>query len=222
MGLELSRQIEDERLALAVVEVRGGVLRESSAALKSRAEALARRIVEEDWDIGEAQRRAVRQALKSGGFSPTGRNRPAQEFLVNDIRERGGFNFISNVVDGNNVWSLETLLPISIFDAEKLDGRLTVRIGQEGEGYVFNPAGHLLDVKRCVVCCRGAGPGEPCGTPVKDSMATKVFEGATHFAGVIYAATELYSAAELEGITRGFAELIASETGGEIVQIAVL
>jgi DNA/RNA-binding domain of Phe-tRNA-synthetase-like protein len=221
MALEVIRQIDDAKLALGLVEVRGGILRASSPALMARAAELAERIVS-GWEIPEATRTLVRQALKSGGFSPTGRNRPAQEFLVNDIRERGEFNFICNVVDANNVCSLESMLPISIFDAEKLEGRLTIRIGAEGEGYVFNPAGHVLDVKRCVVCCRGAGAGEPCGTPVKDSMATKVFDGATHFAGVIYGATELYGSAAFAALTQGFAELIASETGGEVDQAVIL
>jgi hypothetical protein len=74
-----------------------------------------------------------------------------------------------------------------------------------------------LDVKRCIVCCCGEAPGEPVGSPVKDSMATKIFEGATHYLGVIYSTTDGWGGGELEAHTQRFAELLARETGGQIV-----
>lgn len=215
--LEVAKQIDDPRLVLGVAEVSGGTVRESSDALKAGAAALAKAICAVQWEIPEDKRRAVRQLLKLGGFSPSGRNRPAHEFLVRDLKDRGSFNFINNVVDVNNVVSLESLLPISVFDVDKLDGPLSVRVGVPEESYVFNPAGQVLDVKRCIVCCRGAAPGEPVGSPVKDSMATKIFEGAGRFLGVIYGTTDGWSTSELEAHAQRFAELLARETGGEIV-----
>ena len=226
MPIEVLRRIDDARLILGVAEVEGGEVREASAELKAIAAEMAARIIETAWQIPEEQRRSVRNLLKLGGFSATGRNRPAHELLVNDLKERGEFHHINNVVDVNNVLSLETLLPISIFDVDKLTAPVSVRIGEVGEGYVFNASGQWLDVKRCIVCCHhpaGIGDvGEPIGSPVKDSMATKLFPPASRILGVIYGPSETCSATQMAAHAQRFAELLESETGGRIVQSAVL
>ncbi len=222
MPVEVVKLIDDERLSLGVAEVSGGLVGPASSELTALAAQLAATMGTADYELPEDRRRAVRQLLKIGGFSPSGRNRPAHELLVRDLRERGEFNHINNVVDVNNVISLQSLLPISIFDVARLDGPLTVRIGEPDEGYVFNQSGQWLDVKRCIICCRGPAPGEPVGSPVKDSMATKIFEGAGDYLGIIYANRELWPDSELTTITRRFAELLAGETGGGIVRAAVI
>ena len=219
--IKVSRQIDDPRLVLGIVEVEHGTVRNASAQLQEHANALAAQFLLEDYELPEAKRRAVRDLLKLGGFSPTGRNKPAHEFLIRDIRERGGFNFINNVVDVNNVISLESLLPISIFDVDKLEGDVVVRLGQPGERYVFNPSGQELDVKQCIVCARNGGDRAPVGTPVKDSMATKVFDGATHFLGVIYGTSALHSTYAMLGHIQRFGELLADETDGQLVQVVM-
>lgn len=222
MPIEFVKLIDDPRLRLGIVEVKGGTVTAASEELTRIAAELAQRMGSESYEIPEDKRRAVRQLLKLGGFSPSGRNRPAHELLVRDLKERGEFHHINNVVDVNNVVSLESLLPISIFDTAKLASSITLRIGEPGEGYVFNQSGQWLDVKRCIACCNGEAPGEPVGTPVKDSMATKVFEGARGYLGVVYGTTEGWSDVEFQAIAHRFAELLARETGGEIAQCRVL
>jgi DNA/RNA-binding domain of Phe-tRNA-synthetase-like protein len=212
------KQLDDPRLVLGVVEVSRGAVRDSSQALIERAAVLAGQFLVEDYEVPELKRRAVRDLLKLGGFSPTGRNKPAHEFLIQDLRQRGAFNHINNVVDVNNVISLESLLPISIFDVDKLGGDLVVRLGEPGEHYVFNPSGQELDVKHCIVCARAGGDGAPVGTPVKDSLETKVFPGATHFLAVVYGTNDIYSTYAMLGYLQRFADLLASETGGQMLQ----
>jgi DNA/RNA-binding domain of Phe-tRNA-synthetase-like protein len=214
--------LDDPRLLIAIVEVANGEVRPASDQLRQEAHTVCAPLLAPDYELPEATRKAVRGALKVGGFSPTGRSKPASEYLLADLRERGSFNHISGPVDVNNVVSLETVLPISLLDGSKFGGAATVRIGGEGEGYVFNNAGQWLDVKRCIVTCAGAAPGLPLGTPVKDSMAGKVFDGCTHFLGVIYGASELYAHDALWQVAQRMADLLARETGGEIVQVSVL
>jgi DNA/RNA-binding domain of Phe-tRNA-synthetase-like protein len=223
MAVQVIKMVDSPELRLGVVEVGGGMVAQASTSFQEECARLAEDIIPETWEIPEDKRSAVRKVLKLGGFSPTGRNRPAQELLVRDIKERGGFNHINNVVDVNNLVSLELLVPISIFDVAKLEpGPVTIRIGEPGEGYVFNQSGHALDVKRCLVCCHGDPPGTPIGTPVKDSMATKIFEGATGFLGVIYFPAAQFTEAELETGTQRFAEVLSRETGGRIVNCEVV
>ncbi len=220
--IKVAKQINDPRLVLGLVEVEHGTVTGSSPMLQERAADLAAKILADDWELPEAKRRVVRDLLKLGGFSPTGRNKPAHEFLIQDIQARGGFNHINNVVDVNNVISLESLLPISIFDGAKLGSDLVVRFGEPGERYIFNPSGQELDVKHCIVCARAGGDQAPVGTPVKDSMATKVFEGATHFVAVIYGASDLHSTYAMLGHIQRFGELLAGETGGRMLQAVMV
>jgi DNA/RNA-binding domain of Phe-tRNA-synthetase-like protein len=218
--IKVTNQIDDPRLTTAIVEVQGGTVRPASDQLHAEAQAVSAPLLAPDYELPEATRKVVRGALKAGGFSPTGRSKPASEYLLGDLRERGGFNHISGPVDVNNVVSLETMLPISLLDGDKLGGSITIRVGAEGEGYVFNNSGQWLDVKRCIVVC--GADGTPLGTPVKDSMAGKVFDGCTHFLAVIYGAAGLYGHDALWAVAQRMADLLARETGGEIVQVAVL
>jgi DNA/RNA-binding domain of Phe-tRNA-synthetase-like protein len=222
MAIEIVKLIDDPRLRLGIVEVEGGTVGPASHELRETASGLSARMGTVDYDIPEDKRRAVRQLLKIGGFSPSGRNRPAHELLVRDLKERGSFHHINNIVDVNNLISLISLLPISVFDGAKLETTITVRVGQPEEGYVFNQSGQWLDVKKCITCCNGEAPGKPIGTPVKDSMATKIFEGASHYLGVIYSSTEGWSIDELTDVTQRFADLLARESRGEIVQCRIL
>ena len=174
MAVEIVRLIDDPRLLLGIAECTEDGARGQSGVARGR----------ERWrcawplgyEIPEERRRAVRQLLKLGGFSATGRNRPSHELLLNDLKERGEFHHINNIVDVNNVVSLEALLPISIFDIDKLGGQCRVRVGREGEGYVFNQSGQWLDVKRCIVCCRlgsGAVPGAEFSNRRRRPRATR-------------------------------------------------
>jgi DNA/RNA-binding domain of Phe-tRNA-synthetase-like protein len=211
-------------LLLGVAEVAGSDdPGEASAALRAECAALAGRIVAAGATpeggsayLSDARRGAVRRLLKLGGFSPTGRNRPAHELLLNLTLEQGQFPHINAAVDINNLLSMEALLPISLFDADKLGGRCIVRCGVPGESYVFNQSGHSLDVKHCLVCADSAD--QPCGSPVKDSMATKVFPGCRRLLAVVYGTTETHTPAEMQALTRRFAQLIVRECGGTVVQ----
>jgi DNA/RNA-binding domain of Phe-tRNA-synthetase-like protein len=73
-----------------------------------------------------------------------------------------------------NLVSLESRLPISLLDAERvMDGTdaLVIRFGRPGESYVFNGIGHEIDIEGLVSVARRNGPA--LGNPVKDSMMAK-------------------------------------------------
>src|SRR5881394_2170050 len=60
----------------------------------------------------DAVREAVRSLLRHGGFKPTGRSKPASEYLLKAVRE-GLLSSINLAVDACNVVSLHSGLPIS-------------------------------------------------------------------------------------------------------------
>ena len=126
-------------------------------------------------------KKEVRDMLRRWGFKPSGRNRPASEYLWK-AAEKGDFPIINNLVDINNLVSLETGLPISLLDRDVLGDDVLIRVGKPGETYVFNPSGQKLDLEGLVVICRKSD-NRPLGTPIKDSMDGKITEDTN---GVVY------------------------------------
>src|ERR1700681_4113631 len=63
-------------------------------------------------------REAVRALLRRGGFKPTGRSKPASEYLIKAVTE----NMLATInlcVDVCNVVALHSGLPISVVDLER-------------------------------------------------------------------------------------------------------
>lgn len=131
-------------------------------------------------------REAVRRMLRYGKYKPSGRGKPASEFLL-QAAVAGAFPRVNGAVDANNAISLESGLPGSIFDADLTGPQLLLRRGRAGETYVFNPSGQSIDLEDLLVVCREtAGDWDPCGNPVKDSMATKIRPETTRVVAVLY------------------------------------
>jgi DNA/RNA-binding domain of Phe-tRNA-synthetase-like protein len=130
----------------------------------------------------EAARTAVRDMLRHGGYKPTGRGKPASEYLVR-AAEEGALNPINLAVDACNAVSLHSGLPISVVDLERVSPPLSIRLGAPGERYVFNAAGQEIEVEGLVGLHDALGP---CGNAVKDSQRTKTHEGTRETLSVLW------------------------------------
>jgi DNA/RNA-binding domain of Phe-tRNA-synthetase-like protein len=145
----------------------------------------ARRAGEEYVSAG--MRASVRKMLRYGKYHPSGRGKPASEFLLR-VALQNEFPLVNAPVDVNNVISLASGLPASIFDSDVSGTHLLIRRGHPGEAYLFNTSGQSIDLQDLVVVCRkNQGNWEPCGNPVKDSVATKISRGTKDVIAVIYA-----------------------------------
>jgi len=164
------------------------------------------RVGAEDWDT------AVREMLRIGGFKPTGRNRPAHEFLA---RASGGVPSISNLVDANNAVSLTYRLPASVIEGKVLAGALMIREGCPGERYVFNRSGQELDLEGLLVVCSASGV--PVASPVKDALTAHVTEGTAQIAFCAYGSRVLLTSADMNAVLGDFVELARSVAGGRCV-----
>ncbi|MDD5220297.1 MAG: phenylalanine--tRNA ligase beta subunit-related protein [Candidatus Bipolaricaulis sp.] len=130
---------------------------------------------------------SVRAMLRHGKYRPSGRGKPASEFLLRAALG-GEFPLVNGPVDVNNAVSLESGLPGSIFDADLTGPELLLRRGEPGEAYVFNPSGQSIDLEDLLVVCRRVGEAwQPCGNPVKDAMATKIHAETRNVVAVLYA-----------------------------------
>ncbi len=114
-------------------------------------------------------RKAIRDVLRQGGFKPTGRSKPASEFLLG-AEAQGAFPTINPPIDICNRVSLHSGVPISAIDADRTSGPLSIRLGGAGEEYVFNSAGHAIDLEGLLCLCDAEGP---CANAVKDAQRTK-------------------------------------------------
>jgi DNA/RNA-binding domain of Phe-tRNA-synthetase-like protein len=120
----------------------------------------------------DAVRESVRALLRHGGFKPTGRSKPASEYLLKAVRERL-LSSINLVVDACNVVSLHSGLPISVVDAGRLRGGeqdLRVGLAPAGASYVFNLSGQSIDLGGLLCLFDAEGP---CANAVKDAQRTK-------------------------------------------------
>src|SRR5262249_55086926 len=90
-------------------------------------------------------REAVRQLLRHGGFKPTGRSKPASEYLLRAVGE-GKLASINVAVDVCNVVSLHSGLPISVVDLDRAREPFRVGLAPAGAIYVFNASGQAIDV----------------------------------------------------------------------------
>ena len=121
----------------------------------------------------EEVRAATRDLLRHGGFKPTGRGKPASEYLVRAVGE-GKLGSINLVVDACNVASLHSGVPISIVDLDLAQAPFRVSIAPKETSYVFNIGGQEIDVSGLVCLCDALGP---CANAVKDSQRTKTHDG---------------------------------------------
>jgi DNA/RNA-binding domain of Phe-tRNA-synthetase-like protein len=114
-------------------------------------------------------RETVRALLRHGGFKPTGRSKPASEYLLRAVRE-GGLASINLAVDACNVVSLHSGLPISVVDLDRAQPPFRVALAPAGSSYVFNASGQTIDLEGLLCLFDAAGP---CANAVKDAQRTK-------------------------------------------------
>jgi DNA/RNA-binding domain of Phe-tRNA-synthetase-like protein len=122
----------------------------------------------------EDLRAAVRDLLRHGGYKPTGRGKPASEYLVRAAGE-GALSSINLAVDACNAVSLASGLPISVVDLDRARAPFRIAIAPSGSAYVFNAAGQEIDLAGLLCLFDAEGP---CANAVKDCQRTKT-DGAT-------------------------------------------
>lgn len=76
--------------------------------------------------------RALRDFYWKIRIDPT-KQRPSSEALARRLIATGSLPKINNVVDACNLVSAETLIPIGLYDAQKIEGGLVLRAARAGE-----------------------------------------------------------------------------------------
>jgi DNA/RNA-binding domain of Phe-tRNA-synthetase-like protein len=128
----------------------------------------------------------ARVLFRAIGIDPT-KYRPASEALLNRALKDKEFYSINTLVDIGNWCSLDFLLPICVYDADKLNGPITVRKGKDNESYLghnnrpVNLAGRYLM----------ADHNGPFGSPMTDSRHTAITLATRNALLAIYAPSQV-------------------------------
>lgn len=132
-------------------------------------------------------RKAARDLLRKGGYRPTGRGKPASEYLLRAAGD-GSLGSINLVVDACNVASLHSGLPISVVDLDMAASPFLIAIAVEGAEYVFNATGQVIRLAG-LLCLHDANG--PCANGVKDSQRTKTHDGTTRTLSIVWGTRDL-------------------------------
>jgi len=161
-------------------------------------------------------RAEVRQLLRHGGFRPSGRSKPASEYL-HAAHAEDRFPRINAAVDACNAVSLWSGLPISLVDVDRVVGALTVRVLPAGTSYVFNPSGQVIDAGGLLGLCDAEGP---TGTPVKDAQRTKTHDGTRTTLSIVWGTRALPG--RTAKATAWYRELVATIAGVTLDDVDVV
>lgn len=181
-------RIEVEGVRIGAVFVKQGRVKSSEDSLKKKILWEIEEIIKAGKN--EEIKKMVRNMLRFGKYKPSGRGKPASEYLIESAIE-GKFPFINNFVDCLNFVSLKSALPISLIDIEKAQSEnFRIRRGRNGESYVFNISGQVLELQDLLLTAT-IEADEAVGTPVKDSLKTKIDDKTGKMAALIYSPKEL-------------------------------
>ena len=136
-----------------------------------------------------AETTAVRTMYKRVGIDPT-KTRPSSEALLRRVRKGDPLPRINSMVDICNWCSFEFQLPYGLYDAAKIQGDVTLRIGREGESY---PGIRKDDVhvNGRIALIDAVGP---FGNPTSDSARTMVTKETTRGLLVVFTPREVDAA----------------------------
>ena len=142
------------------------------------------------------------------GLDPT-KTRPSNEALLRRVLKGNTLPRINAMVDVVNWCSVEFQLPYGLYDASRIDGSVTMRLGRDGEEY----AGIRKDVVHVAGRIAVADDRGPFGNPTSDSARTMVTTATTDALVVVYAPVEV-AVTQLERVLQATADRIAHACGG--------
>jgi DNA/RNA-binding domain of Phe-tRNA-synthetase-like protein len=129
---------------------------------------------------------AVRTMYKRVGIDPTKR-RPSSEALLRRVRKGEPLPRINSMVDVCNWCSLEFQLPYGLYDADRIEGHVVLRLGREGESYAGIRKDEVHVGGRITLADRVG----PFGNPTSDSARTMVTTATSRALVVVFAPIEV-------------------------------
>lgn len=209
-NLLFTNELEDINIAIGILIAKNIHVSKPLPLMETKLKALLDlREHEELTPIEEKFRDESRNMLRNGDFKPTGRSKPASEYLLRAAKE-GSFPRINTVVDVNNLISLKYMIPISLWDLDQADAiHYLFRLGKDGEEYIFNQSHQSINAKDLITGFKIQRDRDiPIINPIKDSMKTKTTLSTKHVGVAIYFPLTAGTKDDLRGIIREFSILL--------------
>lgn len=141
-------------------------------------------------DVGHPFRGAdiasVRTMYRRVGLDPT-KTRPSSEALLRRVRKGDTLPRINSMVDVCNWCSVEFQLPYGLYDADKIEGDVELRLGTAGESYAGIRKDDVHVGGRITLADRLG----PFGNPTSDSARTMVTTETRRALLVVFAPREV-------------------------------
>ena len=202
-------------MQIAAIEVEGIRVTKESAAFE-RLSHCAARYQAEYAERGSNPLAAVeglnvaRNLFHALGMDPT-KTRPASEAVLRRALKGQTLFRINTLVDVVNWCSLDFLLPICVYDRDKISGPVQVRPGEPEETYQAL-TGKEVSLRGRYVLADDAGP---FGNPVTDSLRTAVGETTSNALAIVFTPTD-YPSDQLTARAETTVERIIEFCGGQV------
>lgn len=157
---------------------------------------------------------ATRVAYKALGKDPA-RYRGSAEALLRRVIAGKGLPLVNAVVDVTNLISVESRLPVGLYDLAHVSGAIAFRAGRAGETYK-GIGKYDLNLEGLPVFCDALGPH---GSPTSDSERTMVTSATTSVLAII---VSFGSANDLDRWTHRMADLLTTHSKGRGFHIEVV
>lgn len=157
--------------------------------------------------------KVARSLFHALGMDPT-KTRPASEALLRRALKGQSLFRINTLVDVVNWCSLDFLLPICVYDRERISGSVVVRPGKPDETYQAL-SGKDVSLSGRYVLADDVGP---FGNPVTDSLRTAVGEDTSSGLAIVFTPTE-YEPDQLIDRARMTGDRIVEFCGGQVAGI---
>jgi DNA/RNA-binding domain of Phe-tRNA-synthetase-like protein len=161
--------------------------------------------------------RPARDLYRAVGIEPT-RIRPSSESLLRRVIKNKDLYQINSIVDVCNYASLSFLLPIGLYDIQKISGNVVFRLGRESEEYE-GIRKDMIHVRDRLILADDIGP---FGNPSADSQRTAIDLKSSQVLMVIFAPAH-YSLYRLNNhIEFSQDVMLKYHEGSRLVQSAIL
>lgn len=158
--------------------------------------------------------KTTRLAYKKIGKDPS-RYRVSSEALIRRILQGKGLYKINNVVDTNNLISIETGYSVGSYDLDNIKGDIIFRIGKEGEKYQ-GIGKEMINIENLPVFCDDIGP---YGSPTSDSTRAMVTDNSKEILTTIISFNAKENLLESLDLAKNY---IVKYTNAEIISCGII
>jgi len=153
----------------------------------------------------------ARKLYRAIGIEPT-KVRPSSESLFRRVVKGKPLYQINSIVDVCNYCSLAFFLPIGLYDLDKVEGEIVLRLGKEGESYPGIGKGSInVEGRLTLADDKGA-----FGNPSADSLRTSIDLSSRNVLMVIFAPNFYSSVKMLSHIEFARRVMLHYHTGGRV------